>query len=102
MIGIVQISYLGLFLLDVTDPLVTPLDFLKYSNGFNNILPNPAADTPKRIQNTGYYVFVLDNINIMLVFVLIPMILGTWFLIMSRMSKRPLVKTISYYKLCLG
>jgi hypothetical protein len=38
MIAVMQISYLGLFIVNFSDPLIISLNKLSFSHGFNNVI----------------------------------------------------------------
>jgi hypothetical protein len=47
--GVLQLSYLGLYVLSYSDPLIAPLYLLKYSNGYNKIFNSEQGITPNSI-----------------------------------------------------
>ena len=49
MMGVLQLSYLGLFILNYSDPLVSPLYFFKYTNGYNYIFGREQGNVPYRV-----------------------------------------------------
>ena len=53
MMATMQISYLGLFILNMSDPLVESLYSLKYTNGGNILLNFIQEKTPNRIHVLG-------------------------------------------------
>ena len=101
MMGIVQVSFLGLMMLNYHDPIVSSLSFLKYSNGFNDILPLENI-LPNRIYLLGYSYFVIDNLNIPALIMIIPFFVGLIILIISQIKRRGKLTLVSYFKLCVG
>jgi hypothetical protein len=49
MMGIIQSTYFGIFSIFYNDPAMSTLSFLRYSNGFNDIIPKYQRNIPNRI-----------------------------------------------------
>lgn len=102
MMGIVQAAFLGLFMLNYNDPMIESLEFLKYSNGFNDLISNPSSNIPSRISLLGYSELVTNNLNVAALVILLPLLSGLIFLIISQVKRRGKLTMLSYFKLCMG
>lgn len=104
MIWIVQLSFIGLIILDYTDPLYNPMRKLIFSNGYNMKFTHIQTNIPNRIQSLGYYNSLINNFNLMIGLEVIIMIASLIFFVLSKFSKDDAQKTkyLSYSKLALG
>lgn len=87
MIGTVQTAYFGLFILSPNDPLVIALMPLIYSNGYNNLLGESNTGVPRKVSSVGFGSEMAGNLNLMLALCLIPLVISTVLMAMSRMGK---------------
>ena len=56
MMGIVQLGYIGLLLISLTDPLYEPMSRLMFTNGYNLKIDNAApTNLPMRLSSISYY-----------------------------------------------
>ena len=102
MLSTVQISYLGLFIVNNHDPLIEPLKNLKYTSGLNNLFDTSQNLAPNRVYWAGYTSEVLANFNLMLLLMLIPLSLSLFFYILFRKSTKWRFLSEKLWKLMLG
>ena len=102
MMGIIQVSFLGLMMFDYHDPIIGALSFLKYSNGFNDLYPNPKDVLPNKIYLLGCSYLVIDNLNIVALTIFLPFVVGMIFFIISKIKRRGKLAMLSYFRLCMG
>lgn len=77
MIYVVQLSYIGLIMIDKLEALIYPLINLWPINGYNNLLADgDGLTTPSRVTSPGYKAFFLANFSIDIIIVLAPLIVG--------------------------
>lgn len=92
MIAVIQISYIGLFIINFGDPIVIALNNLSLSNGFNTALNSKQQNLSSRIYITGYTSSTITNLNIMMFLLLIPPILSIIFYTIHKYSTKYRIK----------
>lgn len=103
MIAVMQISYLGLFIINHGDPYFYSLNSLQYSNGINNLFTDTAQqNSPSRIYYSGITSSVISNLNIMLSILLIPPIVSFIFYQLHKRSTKWRIRMGRTWKLVLG
>lgn len=102
MIGIVQIAYIGLFIVNHSDPLINSLNNLEMANGINNLIDTTQQNTPNRIFSTGYTSSALSNLNIMLFVLILPPIASILFYVIHRKSTKYRFAMSKAWKLAIG
>lgn len=102
MLGPLQISYFGLFIVNNSDPLIEPLNNLIFSNGYNIRLPTPQSTLPNRIFSTGFTSSVITNLNIMLSLQILAPLLACLCYYIHKKSTSMRIKMERYWKLMLG
>jgi hypothetical protein len=88
MINIMQITYFGLFLINFKDPAMAPLSLLRYTNGFSDILPKNQGNLPNRIYSLGFDRLVFNNLNIVFLVTIIPIIVSVMLLMVIFIKRR--------------
>ena len=96
MMGVVQLAFFGLFVLDGTDPLLTSLAPLRFSNGYNDILgalgtealDSAALQASSRIRAAGFSASVLRNFNTTLALAVLPLLVALVLFLMSKQQHR--------------
>ena len=102
MMATMQVAYLGLFILNNSDPLMDSLYTLKYMNGFNIVLNKLQQKEPNRIFAVGSAGTVFNNLNVMLLVILIPCILSLVFYIIHLKSTKWRIKMEKLWKQMIG
>lgn len=92
MIGVMQISYIGLFILNHSDPLIHSLNLLEFTYGMNSIITTTQQNAPNRIYSTGYTSSLISNLNLMMLIVLIPPLVSLIFYIIHLKSTKNRIK----------
>jgi hypothetical protein len=67
MIWVIQLAFIGLIILDFTDPLYMPMRKLAFSNGYSLKFSDTQTLIPNRVKSLGYYNSLINNFNIMIV-----------------------------------
>lgn len=104
MIWVVQLAFMGMLILDFSDPLYEPMRNLMFSNGFSIQLTNVQTNMPKRISSLGYFNSLINNFNLMIGLELAIAIVSVSLFIASKVVKDDALKTklLSYSKLSIG
>lgn len=102
MLSSVQISYLGLFIVNNHDPLIEPLRNLKYTHGFNTLFDTIQHSEPNRIYSAGYTASIVANLNLMLLLMLIPLTLALIFFIIHKKSTKWRIMCDKAWRLMIG
>ena len=105
MVAVMQISYLGLFIINHGDPLFYSLNNLQYTNGINTIVnPNPPLQqkSPSRVYYSGHTPSAITNLNLMLLLLLIPPLLSFILYQLHLKSTKYRITMDKYWKLALG
>lgn len=87
MIGMIQVTYLGLFIISFNDPLMRSLNFLRFSHGFSDLIPKTQGNVPGRIYYTGTAESVFHNLNIVILISIIPLIISFVFYMMATFQR---------------
>ena len=102
MMGVLQVSYFGLFYVDVKYPMMPALNYLRYTNGFNDIFAKSQGYLPNRVYEKGFDEYVFNNLNIMVLLIVAPLVLSAVFAAMFKYKRRMKERNLSYSKLLLG
>lgn len=102
MMGVMQVSAFGLLLINVYYPLINSLYVLKYSNGYADIFPKSQSNLPVSISRTGTDELVCNNLNIIIPLILIPLLSGLVFYVLSVVQRKNKTSNLSKFKLCMG
>jgi hypothetical protein len=86
MVAVMQISYIGLFIVNFSDPLINSLNLLEYTNGVNDLISTTQNKVPNRIYSTGYTSSTISNLNIMMCLLMIPPFLSLVFYLIHKNS----------------
>lgn len=88
MMGVLQVSYLGLFMFDVYYPMIDSLYPLKYTQGYGDLLPKSTINLPKTISRAGMDRYICNNLNVMLLLIFIPLITAIVLFIISKVQRK--------------
>ena len=102
MLSTVQVSYLGLFIVNNHDPLIEPLKNLKYTSGLNSLFTGEQYFVPNRIYSAGYTSEILVNLNLMLLLMLIPLTISLIFFVIHKKSTKWRIISNKIWRLMLG
>ena len=103
MIAVNQIAYLGIFIINRGDPLMSSLNNLVYANGINNLLGNSSQQgSPSRIYFSGSFSSFSSNLNLMLLLVILPPVAGLIFYIIHQKSTTLRIFAGKFWKLAIG
>ena len=92
MIAVIQIAYIGLFIISYTDPIIFSLNKLSFSHGFNNVVSTTQQKLSSQIFITGYTSSTISNLNLMMLLFLISPIFSLTFFVIHRKSTKYRIK----------
>ena len=75
MIGVIQIAYLGLIIIDKLEALLQPLVFLWPINGYNDLIED-ISPLPSRVFTTGYKANFFSNFSLNFIIISLPILIG--------------------------
>lgn len=84
LMGVLQISFFVMADINLVNPILAPLLYMKSVNGFNLNTELPGSDVPTRISAMSYKSLFLNNFNVMLA---LPLIVLTLSLIIYLVGK---------------
>ena len=86
--GVLQVSYLGLFMFDVYYPMIDSIYPLKYTQGYGDLLPKSTSNLPITISRAGMDKYICNNLNLMLLLVVIPLLTSIVLFIISKVQRK--------------
>lgn len=102
MMGVLQLSYLGLLVLNYSDPLIQPLYLFKYFNGYNFYVPKSQTIIPTNVYESGLNTSIIGNFNFMFGIALLPLFVSLILLIVAKRFVNISFKIMSWHRLVLG
>ena len=100
--GVNQIAFFGLFILNYSDPLVDSLTYFGMFNGIFKIVPARQQKAPDRVYAIGFTSSIASNLNVMLAFIIIPLIVCLIFYIIHSFSTKYRIRMRNGCKLIVG
>ena len=102
MMGVNQLAFFGLFILNYSDPLVSSLTYFGLFNGLIDIVPTTQQNTPNRIYAVGFTQLIIANINVSLFLVILPLIVCLIFYIIHSQSTKYRIRMKKACRLLVG
>lgn len=100
--GVLQLAYVALLLLDYGDPLIKSLLNLRFVYGIDTLVFGNPIGISTKIDSLFYNSLIIKNINVLLGILLIPLILSLVFYILSVVKHQLKQKYTHYLRLALG
>lgn len=89
MMGVVQISYIGLMIINYLHPVLAPFSKISFVNGFNNLFTSSSTNSiPNRITALNYQGELAYNLNCTTALLLLPPIIALILFITSKIYKK--------------
>lgn len=90
MMGVIQVSYIGLMIINYVNPILAPLTKIVFVNGFNSMFSSPSVGSsiPNRITSLSYQGELAYNLNYTTALLLLPFIVSLILFIASKISKQ--------------
>lgn len=101
MMGVLQLAYVGLLLLDYGDPLLSSLLNFKYFYGADSLVFKTTTQNVK-LRSLSYSEIIVHDLNIILAGLFIPFLLGLIFFIVSKTVKKSKPKWNTLYRVMIG
>ena len=100
--GVLQLAYVGLLLLDYGDPLLSSLLNFKYFYGADSLVFKTPTTQSVKLNSLSYSEIIVHDLNIMLAMLLIPLLLGFIFFIISVITDKSKPKWNTLYRVMIG
>lgn len=84
--GVLQISFFVMADMNLVNPILAPLLYMKSVNGFNLNAELPGSEVPTRISAMNYNSLFLNNFNVMLALPLIVLVLSIVIYIVGKLK----------------
>lgn len=102
MVGVMQIAYFGLFIVNHSDPLIHSLNDLSFANGLNTLISAAQQKSPNRIYAVGYTPSILSNLNCMVVLLILPPLVSLVLYQIHKRSTKYRIRMEKAWKLAIG
>lgn len=102
MIGVLQLSYVSLLLLDYGDPLIGSLVNLRFFYGADALIFGRPTGSSTKFNSLYYNSFFVYNMNIVFVVLSLPVVLGFVFFLISIPKTKFQKKFQWVYRLMIG
>lgn len=91
MMGVIQVSYIGLMIVNYLNPVLAPFSKISFVNGFNDMFSTGSASgaMPNRITALNYYGELARNLNYTTFLLVLPLLVSLVLYLVSRFSKKP-------------
>ncbi len=86
--GVLQMAFIGLIMVDHLPPLLAPLTRIFPVNGYNTLFSNTATkDIPYRISSLNYQAEMVSSLNYTVLLLVAPLIASLVMFVLSKVIK---------------
>lgn len=96
MMGVIQIAFIGLAVVNQLPPLMAPYPSMSYVNGVNSANQKSSSGMPYRVSSLTYGASLAESFNYSTVLLLLPLLISLVLFIVARFNRNDPVKKKNY------